>query len=181
MEELWSLLNVEQRLGSSWRPVEQTVVERAHQEEQKELGIFLHGVFECAPGHWGGLLALAEFVLWNTPGKFGLSPRDLVMGWPLASPLERELLPLELPRRESVSDVAAAQFEQFRRLRERHLALKSKESTRGAALANRSRSSRRPLVGDRVLYNDPKLRKAVAGHGPGKRALRGPFEVRAVR
>ena len=52
MEELWGLLNVEQRLGSAWRPVEQTVVERAHQESQKELGIFLHEVFACAPGHW---------------------------------------------------------------------------------------------------------------------------------
>ena len=54
MEELWSLLNVEQRLGSAWRPVEQTVVERAHQEEQKELDICFHGVFECAPGHGRG-------------------------------------------------------------------------------------------------------------------------------
>ena len=31
------------------------------------------------------------------------------------------------------------------------------------------------------MYGDPKLRNACAGHGPRKRALRGPFEVRAVR
>ena len=43
MEELWSLLGVEQRVGSAWRPVEQPLVERVHQGEQKELGIFLHG------------------------------------------------------------------------------------------------------------------------------------------
>ena len=73
MEELWSLLNVNQRLGSSWRPVEQSLVERSHKEEQKEIGIFLHSVFECAPGHWAELLPLAEFVIWNTPGKTGLS------------------------------------------------------------------------------------------------------------
>ena len=112
-------------------------------------------MFECAPGQWGELPPLAEFVLWNTPGKIGLSPRDLVMSWYIASPLERELLPLELPRRDSVSDVAAAQLEQVRRLRARHLVLKFKEGNRRAELANRSRSSRRPLVGDRVLYNDP--------------------------
>ena len=65
------VLNVEQRLGCAWRPVEQTVVERSHQAEQKELGIFLHGVFQCAPGHWGELLPLAEFVMWNTPSEYG--------------------------------------------------------------------------------------------------------------
>ena len=100
MGELWIQLKVEQRLGSAWMPVVHTVVERSHQEEQKALGIVLHGVFDCAPG--------------NTPGKHGLSPRDLVMSWSLASPLERELLPFDLPRREAVSDVAAAQFERFR-------------------------------------------------------------------
>ena len=58
LEELWSLLNVEQRLGSAWRPVEQTVVERSHQEEQKELGILLHEVFDCASGNWGSCCRL---------------------------------------------------------------------------------------------------------------------------
>ena len=72
--------------------MEQTVVERSHQETQKELGI----LFACAPGHWGELLHLAEFVMWNTPGNHGFSPRDLVHGWSLASPLERKLLPFEL-------------------------------------------------------------------------------------
>ena len=112
-----------------------TVVERFHQETQKELGIFLHEVFACAPGHWGELLHLAEFVIWNTPGKHGFSPRDLVHGWSLASPLERELLPFELPQREAVSDVAAAQFEQFRNLRQRMLALRARDGRRRAALA----------------------------------------------
>ena len=30
------------------------------------------------------------------------------------------------------------------------------------------------------MYADPKLRKGVAGHGPGKRPLRGPFRVVSV-
>ena len=107
MEELRGMLNFESRLGSAWRPVEQAPVERVHREEQKEMGIYLHEVFGCAPGHWSELLPLAEFAIWNTPGKSGLSPRDLVMSWSLASPLERELAPFELPAREAISDVAA--------------------------------------------------------------------------
>ena len=59
------------------------------------------------------------------PGKHGLSPRDLVMSWSLASPLERELLPFDLPRRAAVSDVAAAQFERPRLLRDTQLVLKA--------------------------------------------------------
>ena len=113
----------------------------------------------------GELLPLAEFVIWNTPGKFGLSPRDLVMSWSLASPLARELLPFELPRREAVSDVAAAQFEQFRNLRQRQLALRARDGRRRAELANRSRSPRRPEVGDRVLYNDRDMRPASEACG----------------
>ena len=118
MQELWALLNFAGRFGSSWRPCEQADAERAHIEYARELGIFLHEVFRCAPGQWGELLPLVEFVIWNSPGKSALAPRDLCMGWSLASPLERELLPLEPAKREAVSDVAAAQFEQFRRLRE---------------------------------------------------------------
>ena len=125
MEELRGLLNIDARLGTAWRPVDQAPVERVHRESQKEIGIFLHEVFKCAPGHWGELLPLAEFALWNSPGKSGLSPRDLVMGWSLASPLERELAPFDLPACEAISDVAAAQFEGFRRMREKQLALRA--------------------------------------------------------
>ena len=122
-------------------------------------------------------MPLVEFVLWNSPGKTSLSPRDLCMGWSLASPLERELLPLEPAKREAASDVATAQFEQFRRLREVHLQHRGRTARRRAELANRTRSSRKPEVGDVVMFKDPKLAKAVAGHAPGRRPLRGPFEV----
>ncbi|CAK0832649.1 unnamed protein product, partial [Prorocentrum cordatum] len=94
---------------------------------------------------------------------------------------ERELLPLEPAVREAVSDVAAAQFEQFRRLREVYLQHRARAGRRRAELANRARSSRRPEVGDMVLFKDPKLSKAVAGHAPGRRPLRGPFEVLSTK
>ena len=32
-----------------------------------------------------------------------------------------------------------------------------------------------------VLCKDPKMSKAVAGHAPGRRPLRGPFEVVAAK
>ena len=181
MEELWALLNFAGRFGTSWRPCEQADAERAHVECAREIGIFLHEVFRCAPGQWAELLPISEFVLWNSPGKSGLAPRDLCMGWSLASPLERELLPLEPAKREAVSDVAAAQFEQFRRLREVYLQHRARAGRRRAELANRSRSSRRPEVGDLVMFKDPKLSKAVAGHAPGRRPLRGPFEALAAK
>ncbi|CAK0835569.1 unnamed protein product [Prorocentrum cordatum] len=181
MEELWALLNFAGRFGTSWRPCEQADAERSHIECAREIGIFLHDVFKCAPGQWAELLPIVEFVLWNSPGKSALSPRDLCMGWSLASPLERELLPLEPAVREAVSDVAAAQFEQFRRLREVYLQHRARAGRRRAELANRTRSSRRPEVGDMVLFKDPKLSKAVAGHAPGRRPLRGPFEVLSTK
>ncbi|CAK0840013.1 unnamed protein product, partial [Prorocentrum cordatum] len=165
MEELWALLNFAGRFGTSWRPCEQADAERSH--------------IECA--RWAELLPIVEFALWNSPGKSALSPRDLCMGWSLASPLERELLPLEPAVREAVSDVAAAQFEQFRRLREVYLQHRARAGRRRAELANRARSSRRPEVGDMVLFKDPKLSKAVAGHAPGRRPLRGPFEVLSTK
>ncbi|CAK0865466.1 unnamed protein product, partial [Prorocentrum cordatum] len=181
MEELWALLNFAGRFGTSWRPCEQADAERSHIECAREIGIFLHDVFKCAPGQWAELLPIVEFVLWNSPGKSALSPRDLCMGWSLASPLERELLPLEPAVREAVSDVAAAQFEQFRRLREVYLQHRARAGRRRAELANRTRSSRRPEVGDMVMFKDPKLSKAVAGHAPGRRPLRGPFEVLSTK
>ena len=57
----------------------------------------------------------------------------------------------------------------------------AKEGRRRAELANRTRAVRQPEVGDRRLYKDPKLSKAVAGHGPGRRPLRGPFVVKAAQ
>eukprot|EP00959_Pyramimonas_sp_CCMP1952_P383497 8036153-Pyramimonas_sp.AAC.1 len=32
-----------------------------------------------------------------------------------------------------------------------------------------------------VMFKDPKLSKAVAGHAPGRRPLRGPFEVLSTK
>ena len=180
MKGRWAPLGGAGRSSPARRPCGPADAERAHIEYSREIGIFLHEVFRCAPGQWGELLPLAEFVMWNSPGKTSLAPRDLCMGWSLASPLERELLPLEPAKREAVSDVAAAQFEQFRRLPYTYLQHRARAGRRRAELANRTRSPRKPEVRGVVMQRDPKLAKAAAGHAPGRRPLRGPFEVAAT-
>ena len=129
----------------------------------------MHSVFKTSPGQWGELLPLVEFILWNTPGKTGLAPRDLVMAWSLASPLEREILPLDVPEAEAVSDIAVTQFGKFQQVRDVYLQHKANEGRRRMELANRQRSQRSLQKGDRVLYKDPKMVKSVAGHAPGRR------------
>ena len=104
-DEMDALLGIVQRLGSAWRPWEQSPVEREHQETQRSLGTLLKSVFTCAPGEWAGLLPVVEFIRFNTPGAAGVTPRDLDRSWSIASPLERELLPLDEGESQSVAEV----------------------------------------------------------------------------
>ena len=67
-------------------------MERMHIEQSRTMGILLHSVIKTNPGQWAELLPLAEFVIWGSPGATGLAPRDLVMSWSLASPLELSLI-----------------------------------------------------------------------------------------
>ena len=75
--EFLALLGTKHRLGTPWRPTEQSGVERVHQEMQKILGILLHDVFQCAAQFWTDLLVVVEFVIYNTPGPHGATPRDI--------------------------------------------------------------------------------------------------------
>ena len=86
--ELAAMYGTTVRVGSAWRPWEQSPVEREHLEEQRILGALLGEVFRCHPGEWATLLPLVEFIRMNTPGKNGLTPRDLLCSWSIASPLE---------------------------------------------------------------------------------------------
>ena len=106
-----ALLGIGQRLSSAWRPWEQAPTERGHQETQRSLGTLLKSVFTCAPGEWAGLLPVVEFIRVNTPGAAGITPRDLERAWPIVSPFERELLPLDEGESQSVAEVVRQQFE----------------------------------------------------------------------
>ncbi|MAB81808.1 MAG: hypothetical protein CMJ24_00005, partial [Phycisphaerae bacterium] len=180
-EELTQLCGVTRRLGGAWRPWEQGAVEREHQEESRQLGIFLDEVFRCSPGEWAGLLPLCEFVRMTSPTAAGICPRDLDRGWSAASPLERDLIALDVSPAEAASDTVRRQFENFSRVREVFLKDRARIAKRRVELANRTRSARLPEVGEKVMFKDPTLSKARSGHGPGIRGLVGPFVVEAVR
>ena len=81
-------------------------VEREHHEVQRSLGMLLQEAARWRPGEWGQCVQIVEWIRYLTPSRSGLCPRDVDRGWSIASPLERELLPLEASPAETVSEVA---------------------------------------------------------------------------
>ena len=71
--------------------MEQGKVERVHQEVQKLLGMLLKDIFRCDPSEWGELLVVVEFLLYNTPGEHGYTPRDIDRQWSTSVPLLKDL------------------------------------------------------------------------------------------
>ena len=49
MSEYTDLIGLRHRFGTPWRPMEQGVVERSHQESQKVLGYLMQDVFKANP------------------------------------------------------------------------------------------------------------------------------------
>ncbi|CAE7843359.1 pol, partial [Symbiodinium microadriaticum] len=99
------------------------------------------------------LLEPMQYVIDNTPGPHGYTPRDLERSWSLALPLERDVLRAALEF-EPVSDWARGQFQQFAELSAAVKAHWDKSSAARAKLANRHRLK----PGDRVVWNAPKAR-----------------------
>eukprot|EP00969_Alexandrium_andersonii_P216587 9566521-Alexandrium_andersonii.AAC.1 len=75
----------------AWRPVEQGIVERSHQELQKVLGMLVSDVLRAYPEEWTEFLPAVEFMIYTTPGPHGYAPRDLDRRWSLALPLAKDL------------------------------------------------------------------------------------------
>ncbi len=142
--------------------------------------MLLQEVVRCMPGEWGQCVPIVEWIRYNTPSRCGITPRDLDKGWSIVSPLERELLPFEPARAETVSETARTQFDAFRKVRTVSLQYKMKEGRRRAELANRVRTARLPAEGDLVMLRNPARTKTRVGHRPGKFPVEGPFEVRAA-
>ena len=120
----------------------------ASSDRSREIGIFLRKGFQRAPGPWGDLRPPAEFGMPNVPSRSAPSPQDPCLGWARAPPPGREPPPLDPAKREAVSDAAAAQFEQFRRLREADRQQRPRPGRGRAELADAPRSPRRPAIGD---------------------------------
>ena len=50
-------------------------------ETQKLMGILVKDVCQCFPNETGELLRVVEFILYNTPGPHGFTPRDIDRRW----------------------------------------------------------------------------------------------------
>ena len=88
MAEFVALVGLRHRFGAPWRPNEQSGVERVHQEVQKVLGMLIQDVLQAEPSYWTEVLPVVEFVIYNTPGPHGYTPRDIDRRWSLGAPLE---------------------------------------------------------------------------------------------
>ena len=84
----WELVTVLVFHGGLWN---KAPLESRHVEIQKVMGIQVKEVVQCFPNEVGELLHVVEFIVYNTPGPHGLTPRDIDRRWPLATPLEKEL------------------------------------------------------------------------------------------
>ena len=179
MHEYVALLGARHKFGMAWRPMEQGIVERSHQELQKILGMLVTDVIRSYSTEWTELLVVVEFLVYTTPGAHGYAPRDLDRRWSLAMPLEKELQPLELNEFEPVSGYAKEAFKAYGELRAKVTGWHAATSDKRAELANRWRKTKVLSKGDRVIYRDPRA-KAVGGRTPWKEPLSDPCVVEEV-
>ena len=176
MKEYAALVGLNHRFGTPWRPMEQGLVERKHKETMKIMGMLVKDVLRCLPHETGELLHLVEFIVYNTPGPHGFTPRDIDRRWSATTPLEKELQPFEVGEFEPVQEYVANLFRTYREIREVVLSHLRRASTKRAELANRWRKEKKIRVGDRVVLRDPRHRSS-GGRTPYKKPLTEPVEV----
>jgi hypothetical protein len=179
MQEFTALMGMRQRFGTAWRPMEQGIVERSHQELQKILGMLLVDVLRSYQSEWTELLPVVEFLVYNTPGPHGFTPRDIDRRWSCAIPLEKELQPFQVLDFEPVTEHAKNLFKTYREIRAKVLGWYAATSEKRAELANRFRRNKTVEVGQKVVYRDPRA-KAVGGRTAWKEPLSDPCVVEAV-
>ena len=132
MQEYCALVGVGRRLGTPWRPVEQGLVENSHKQTQRIMGIMVADVFKCMPNEVGELLHVIEFIVYNTPGPHGYTPRDIDRRWSLATPLEKDLSPFQIAEFEPVSEYIRKVFRTYRELKVKVLTYLQTKSVEGA-------------------------------------------------
>ena len=179
MSEYTACLGIARRYGTPWRPMEQGKVERVHQETQKILGLMVQDVMRCDPSEWSECLCVVEFVLYNTPGPHGYTPRDIDRQWSLAVPLSKDLQAFEFLEFEPVEEYTKVLFRAYKHIRAVVVGRMAESSAKRAQLANRYRKAKSFQPGDRVLYRDPRSR-AAGGRTPWKEPLSSPWTVASV-
>ena len=154
MEEYTALLGIGQKFGVAWRPVEQGLVENEHKEVQKIFGMLVRDIMKCFPDEVSELIPCVEYMIYNTPGPHGYTPRDIDRRWSMGTPLERELHGQIVSESEPMSERARIVFKAYEQVRQRVLQAKRQSAMRRADLSNRSRYGKKIEVGDRVLVRD---------------------------
>ena len=81
MAEYCALTGIGHRFGTAWGPCEQGLVEGAHRKTQLAYGVLLKDVLQCGQEEVGELVHVVEFVIYNTPGPTGYTPRDIDRRW----------------------------------------------------------------------------------------------------
>lgn len=171
-----ALVGLRHRFGTPWRPCGQGMVERVHQEVQRLMGILVKDVTRIRETEWTELLPAVEFVIYNTPGPHGFTPRDIDRRWSLAVPLEKELQPFQVAEFEPITDYARNLFAAYREVRAKAVGWYAASSQKRADLANRFRRSRVLTPGASVVYRGPRAR-AAGGRTPWKQPLTEPCRV----
>ena len=179
MAEYTALVGLHRRFGTPWRPMEQGLVEGAHKETQKIMGIMVKDVMQCFPNETGELQHVVEFVVYNTPGPHGFTPRDIDRRRSLATPLERELQPFHVKQFEPLTEYSSKLFTAYREMRVRVLGYLCDTAGKRAELANRARKHKVITPGMRVMLRDPRHKKA-GGRGPYKEPFSDPCQVLEV-
>ena len=87
--------------------------------------MLVYDIMKCLPNEVGELLHVVEFIVYNTPGAHGFTPRDIDRRWSVASPLERELQPFQVQEFEPVEDYVRNLFRNYRELKVKVLMHKS--------------------------------------------------------
>ena len=135
--------------------MEQGLVESRHIETQKIMGMLVKDVMQCFPNEVGELLHVVEFIVYNTPGPHGLTPRDIDRRWSLATPLEKELQPFTVAQFEPVTDYAKGLFKRYREVKVRVQGFLQESSQKRADLANRHRRSKGVQVLSLIHISEP--------------------------
>ena len=119
MEEYTAILGIGQKFGTPWRPMEQGLVEGKHKEVQKLFGILVMDIMKCFPDEVSELLPCVEYMIYNTPGPHGYTPRDIDRRWSMRTPLERELHGVAVSESEPLQDTVKKIFNVYGQIRTR--------------------------------------------------------------
>ena len=96
---------------------------------------------KCLPNVVGELLHLVKFIIYNTPGSHGYTPRDIDRRWSLSTALECELQPFQVQEFEPLEDYVRELFQNYRLIQTKVLTHLQSKSLERAELANRFRQS----------------------------------------